>query len=114
MGLLSGKYRSPDQLPAGDVRRQTPWWTFFAEATMPQWLARLDAVRDVLTSGGRSLVQGALAYVWARSERAVALPGVRTPAQVRELVAALDRGPLDADQLAAVDHILVGTAPSAR
>jgi aryl-alcohol dehydrogenase-like predicted oxidoreductase len=118
MGLLSGKYRTPDQLPAGDVRRHTPWWTFFDDARMPQWLARLDAVRDVLTSGGRTLVQGALAYVWARSERAVALPGVRTRAQVRELVGALAHGPLDAEQLAAVDRLLLepgrmSTAPSA-
>jgi aryl-alcohol dehydrogenase-like predicted oxidoreductase len=119
MGLLSGKYRTPDQLPAGDVRRHTPWWTFFDDDRMPQWLARLDAVRDVLTSGGRTLVQGALAYVWARSERAVALPGVRTAAQARELVEALAHGPLDAEQLAAVDQLLLGvgrvsTAPSAR
>jgi aryl-alcohol dehydrogenase-like predicted oxidoreductase len=118
MGLLSGKYRTPDQLPAGDVRRHTPWWSFFTEAGMPQWLARLDAVRDVLTADGRTLVQGALAYVWARSERAVALPGVRTAAQVRELVGALDHGPLDAEQLAAVDRLLLerereSTAPSA-
>jgi aryl-alcohol dehydrogenase-like predicted oxidoreductase len=118
MGLLSGKYRTPEQLPARDVRRNTPWWTFFDDARMPQWLARLDAVRDVLTSGGRTLVQGALAHVWARSERAVALPGVRTVAQVRELVGALAHGPLDADQLAEVDRLLlsgarVSTAPSA-
>jgi aryl-alcohol dehydrogenase-like predicted oxidoreductase len=117
MGLLSGKYRSPDQLPAGDVRRHTPWWTFFDGDRMPEWLARLDAVRDVLTAGGRTLVQGALAYVWARSERAVALPGVRTAAQARELVGALDHGPLDAAQLAEVDRLLLergSTAPSAR
>jgi aryl-alcohol dehydrogenase-like predicted oxidoreductase len=113
MGLLSGKYRTPDQLPAGDVRRHTPWWGFFKEAEMPQWLARLDAVRDVLTSGRRTLVQGALAYVWARSERSVALPGVRTVAQVRELVGALDHGPLDPEQVAEVDRLLVGAAPSA-
>jgi aryl-alcohol dehydrogenase-like predicted oxidoreductase len=114
MGLLSGKYRTPDQLPAGDVRRHTPWWTFFGDEEMPRWLARLDAVRDVLTSGGRTLVQGALAYVWARSERAVALPGVRTVAQVQELAGALAHGPLDAEQVAAVDRLLVGAAPSAR
>jgi aryl-alcohol dehydrogenase-like predicted oxidoreductase len=115
MGLLSGKYRSPDQLPAGDVRRHTPWWTFFDGDRMPEWLARLDAVRDVLTADGRTLVQGALAYVWARSERAVALPGVRTAAQARELVGALDHGPLDAAQLSEVDRLLLergSTAPS--
>jgi aryl-alcohol dehydrogenase-like predicted oxidoreductase len=113
MGLLSGKYRTPDQLPAGDVRRHTPWWSFFGDAEMPQWLARLDAVRDVLTSDGRTLVQGALAYVWARSERSIALPGVRTAAQAEELVGSLGHGPLDADQLATVDRLLEGAAASA-
>ncbi|HLU58172.1 MAG TPA: aldo/keto reductase [Pseudonocardia sp.] len=113
MGLLSGKYRSPQQLPASDVRRHTPWWSFFKADRMPQWLARLDAVRDVLTSGGRTLVQGALAYVWARSERAVALPGVRTVAQVQELVGALEHGPLDPAQLAEVDRLLAGPVPDA-
>ena len=110
MGLLSGKYRTPDQLAAGDVRRHTPWWTFFDDAQMPQWLARLDAVRDVLTSDGRTLVQGALAYVWGRSARAVALPGVRTPAQARELASALAHGPLDTGQVAEIDRLLA--APS--
>jgi hypothetical protein len=37
----------------------------------------------------------------------VALPGVRTRAQVRELVGALAHGPLDAEQLAAVDRLLL-------
>ena len=68
MGLLSGKYSSPDDLAPGDVRRNTPWWTFFDDNRMPEWLKRIDLVRDVLTSGDRSLVQGAIAYVWGRSE----------------------------------------------
>src|SRR6478609_5811000 len=31
MGLLSGKYSSPNDLAPSDVRRNTPWWTFFAD-----------------------------------------------------------------------------------
>jgi aryl-alcohol dehydrogenase-like predicted oxidoreductase len=36
MGFLSGKYHSRDQLVAGDVRRETPYWDYFTEAGMPQ------------------------------------------------------------------------------
>lgn len=110
MGLLSGKYAAPEQLAADDVRRNTPWWTYFDEADMPGWLDRLDAVRDVLTSGGRTLVQGSLAYVWGRSGRAVALPGVRTVGQAREQAGALAFGPLTPEQVADVDAILATRA----
>ena len=65
MGLLGGRYQRPEDLPGGDVRRQTPYWTFFTEGRMDEWLARLGSVREVLPGGGRTLVQGALAYVWA-------------------------------------------------
>lgn len=112
MGLLGGRYTAPDQLPAGDVRRNTPWWTYFDESEMPRWLARLEAVREVLTSGGRTLVQGALAYVWGRSPRAIALPGVRTVAQAREQAGALAAGPLTAEQVAEVDALLASPAPA--
>src|SRR5262249_10576178 len=66
MGLLSGKYSSPNDLAPGDVRRNTPWWTFFDDDRMAEWLKRIDLVRDILTSDRRSLIQGALAYVWGR------------------------------------------------
>ena len=111
MGLLSGKYTAPAQLDAGDVRRNTPYWTWFDDDAMAGWLARVDAVRDVLTSDGRTLVQGALAYVWGRSARAIALPGVRTAAQARDLAGALEHGALSADQVAQVDAL--AGAPSA-
>jgi aryl-alcohol dehydrogenase-like predicted oxidoreductase len=110
MGLLSGRYTSPEQLPASDVRRNTPWWTFFDAEHMPAWLARIEAVRELLTTDGRTLVQGALAYVWARSPRAVALPGVRTVAQAKEQAGALAFGPLDTATAADIDARL--RAPS--
>jgi aryl-alcohol dehydrogenase-like predicted oxidoreductase len=106
MGLLSGRYRRPDDLDPGDVRRQTPYWTFFAEGRMDEWLARLDDVRQVLTGGGRTLVQGALAYVWGASPAALPVPGARTVAQVREQAGALEHGPLSAEEVATVDRLV--------
>lgn len=54
MGLVSGKYRSCDQLALGDVRRATPYWDYFTEAGMPRWQERLAAIRDELCSGQRT------------------------------------------------------------
>ncbi len=110
MGFLSGKYQSPDQLGAGDVRRETPHWDYFTEEGMPRWQQRLAEVRDELCSDGRTLVQGALAYVWGRSPRAVALGGIRTPEQAKEQAGALDHGPLTQEQVARIDALMADDA----
>ena len=49
------------------------------------WLARLDAVRDLLTVGGRTLVQGALGSLWALDPALVPLPA-ETAAQISVLL----------------------------
>lgn len=72
----------------------------------PRWTARVDALRDVLTSGGRTLAQGALAWIWARSPRTVPIPGFRSVAQAEQNAGALEKGPLTAGQMAEIDRIL--------
>jgi aryl-alcohol dehydrogenase-like predicted oxidoreductase len=52
------------------------------------------------SSGGRTLAQGALGWLWARSPRTVPIPGCRTVAQVEDNVGALEHGPLTAGQVA--------------
>jgi aryl-alcohol dehydrogenase-like predicted oxidoreductase len=107
MGLLTGKYRPGGALPpADDVRRDTPHWDYFDDDAFPTWSARVDAIREALTSDGRTLVQGALAWIWARSPAAIPIPGFRTAAQVEENAGAMAFGPLRADALAAVDAAL--------
>ena len=39
------------------------------------WLEKIDQIREILTSGGRTLAQGALAWIWGRSERTIPIPG---------------------------------------
>jgi aryl-alcohol dehydrogenase-like predicted oxidoreductase len=114
MGLLSGKYRSPQDLAGDDVRRVTPHWDFFRPGAMEGWLRRLDDIRDVLTSGGRTLPQGALAWVWARSPVTVPLPGFRTEAQVLDNAGALAYGPLGDEQVAEIDGLLRAAADAGR
>ena len=109
MGLLTGKYTATSTLGADDVRGTAApeWMQLFRDGRpAPEFLARVEAVRDVLRSDGRTLAQGALAYLWARSDRTIPIPGCRTVAQVEENAGALAYGPLTKDQLADVERLL--------
>ncbi|MYU15082.1 aldo/keto reductase [Streptomyces sp. SID8361] len=109
MGLLTGKHTAGRSLENGDIRNTPPAWLpgFIADAGAdPAWLRRVDALRDILTSEGRTLAQGALAWIWARSPRTIPIPGFRTVLQAEENAGAIAKGPLTAGQLADVDRIL--------
>ncbi|MFJ5994181.1 aldo/keto reductase [Streptomyces sp. NPDC092370] len=109
MGLLTGKRREGQRLEAGDIRSRPPaWLPGFGDGSGadPEWLARVDALREVLTSEGRTLAQGALAWLWASSPRTVPIPGFRSVAQAEENAGALEKGALTGAQLAEVDRLL--------
>jgi aryl-alcohol dehydrogenase-like predicted oxidoreductase len=94
MGLLTGKYDLSNRPPADDVRRDTPWWTYFDDDAMESWLQRLDKVRELLTVDGRTLAQGCLSYLWTLDPAIIPLPGARTVSQAEENAGALAFGPL--------------------
>jgi aryl-alcohol dehydrogenase-like predicted oxidoreductase len=109
MGLLTGKYSANSVLPADDVRgtKSPSWMKFFKEGKPgPEWLKKLDAIRAILTSGGRTLAQGALAWLWGQSAKTIPIPGFKTVAQVEENCAAMQFGPLNAKQMRAIDALL--------
>lgn len=108
MGLLTGKYAAGADFEATDVRRSSPdWLTYFRDGQpSPEWLGCLEAVREVLTSSGRTLAQGALAWLWARSPATLPIPGFRTVRQVEENAGALTYGPLTPAQMAEVERLL--------
>ncbi|GAA3408874.1 hypothetical protein GCM10018952_07510 [Streptosporangium vulgare] len=108
MGLLSGKYNDGRTVGRDDVRSQNfDWQIYFRDgAIAPEWLPHIEAVRELLTSGGRTLAQGALAWLWARSETTIPIPGCRTVAQVEENAGALQYGPLSRDEFAQVEEVL--------
>ncbi len=110
MGLLTAKVTAATTFGADDIRGRAPeWLQWFADGRpTPEFLRRRDAVRDILTSDGRSLAQGALAWVLARSSRTVPIPGVRTVAQVEENAAVLDRAPISPQQVEEVRSLLAG------
>ncbi|GGS45985.1 aldo/keto reductase [Streptomyces violaceus] len=109
MGLLAGKRRAHQPLESGDIRSRPPaWLQGFGDGSGadPEWLARVEAVRAILTSEGRTLAQGALAWLWARSPATVPIPGFRSVAQAEENAGAMAKGALTGEQLAEIDQLL--------
>jgi aryl-alcohol dehydrogenase-like predicted oxidoreductase len=107
MGVLTGKFAPDTTFKDDDVRTHAKWAAAFKDGRPnPEWLKRLESLREVLTGGGRTLGQGALAWIWARSGKAVPIPGFKTVKQVEENCAAMDFGPLTPEQMAEVDGIL--------
>lgn len=112
MGLLARKASGDAGRPgAGDIRAVPPaWLTWYGEGGVPApvWAERVAAVREVLTSGGRTLAQGALAWLWARSPHSVPIPGFRSVAQAEENAGALAHGPLDEGRMKEIEALLRG------
>jgi aryl-alcohol dehydrogenase-like predicted oxidoreductase len=107
MGILSGKFSPSSTFAKDDVRSKVEWFGGFQGGKPnPEWLKQLDALREVLTSGGRTLVQGALGWLWARSEKTIPIPGFKNLQQVDENARALSCGPLTPDQMRQIDTIL--------
>ncbi|MFI6697058.1 aldo/keto reductase [Streptomyces sp. NPDC050433] len=116
MGLLTDKTGSGSRGAKGDIRAVPPSWLRWFGAgggALPEWVARVDAVRSVLTSDGRTLAQGALAWLWARSELTVPIPGFRSVAQVEENAGAREFGPLSPAQLQEIADLLAPGAATA-
>jgi aryl-alcohol dehydrogenase-like predicted oxidoreductase len=108
MGVLSGKYDAASRFATDDVRSQDEEWKsyFRGGGVAPDYLKRLQAVRDLMQSDGRNLVQGALSWIWARSANTLPIPGFRSLQQVDDLVGALTFGPLDAETMAEIERVL--------
>ncbi len=108
MGLLSGKYSGGVNVGPNDLRAESlEWMTFFRGGRAdPRFSRCLDAVRDLLCSGGRTLPQGALGWILAKWPHALPVPGFKSEGQVRENLGALELGPLPPDVTAEIDQIV--------
>jgi aryl-alcohol dehydrogenase-like predicted oxidoreductase len=108
MGLLTGKYRPGAETGKNDVRASgVEWLTYFKNGEpAPEFAARLAAIRELLRTGGRSLAQGALGWILARSPNTLPLPGFKNEAQVRDNFGAIQKGPLPASVMTEIDGLL--------
>lgn len=101
MGLLSDKYNQDSHFVATDVRSRS-----FSSERLAQIVENRGKIREILTSNGRTVAQGALAWLWAQGEQVVPIPGIRTEAQARENAGAVAFGPLTPAQVAEIEQLL--------
>jgi aryl-alcohol dehydrogenase-like predicted oxidoreductase len=100
-GFLSGKIQSLDDLTPGDWRRNMPR---FRGDNFQKNLNLVRHVQEVATAKGCTPSQVALAWVLARGEDMLPIPGTTSRAHLEENLAALDVA-LTPEDLARIDEI---------
>ena len=101
-GILTGKFNSTSKFPSNDIRSRAD----FSDPEIVKRLIIVDELRDILTSNGRTMAQGALAYIWALDERMVPIPGFKSVKQVKENAGAMQFGPLTDSQVKEIQTIV--------
>ena len=101
-GFLSGRFRSIDDLAPDDLRRNHPR---FQGENFTRNLELVDRVREIADAKGVTASQLALAWVLARGEDVVPIPGTTRVANLEQNVGALEV-PLDDKDLARLDEVL--------
>lgn len=111
MGLLSEKHLTKAVLADSDIRGLSPDWLAYFKDGKPSsdLVTKISHIREILTSNERSLVQGALAWLWAQSPNNIPIPGFRNRTQVQGLIQSLDKGPLSQQQMSEIITILKST-----
>ena len=108
MGVLSGKYDTNTIMPANDVRasRET-WMEYFQDGKAnPAFMRSLNAVRELLMTDGRTLVQGALGWIWGQASNNIPIPGARTEEQIKGIAEALSYGDLPVDVMNEIETLI--------
>ena len=101
MGFLSDKYQQGTRFGSTDCRSND-----FDAQRINDIVANRDRIREILVSDGRTVVQGALGWLWALGDQVVPIPGIRTEAQAIENAAAMQFGPLSPQQMAEIESLL--------
>lgn len=85
-GVLTGKYSHNSQLGKEDFRSAGHSWVAYFEdgKPRPEYLQKLAAIRDILTSNGRTLSQGALCWLLSVNENNIPIPGFKNDMQAKE------------------------------
>jgi len=110
-GFLTGAIRTPDDFDADDYRKTNP--RFIGE-NFARNLALVDKVRALADARGCTPAQLALAWVLARGEHVVPIPGTRRIANLDDNLGALDVR-LGAQDLADIEAVFpAGAAAGTR
>ncbi|MGR3867140.1 aldo/keto reductase [Streptomyces graminifolii] len=102
-GMLTGKITSRDDLPENDYRRRMPR---FSEEAFAANLAAVDTVREIAQAHQAAPGQVALAWLLAKADDIVPIPGTLHVSRLEENTAAADLR-LTAEEIARLDTLPV-------
>ncbi len=108
MGLLSNKYDASTVISGKDIRStDMDWMTFFQNGRPSlEYINRRDAIKEILASEGRTVTQGALAWLLGRSDNLIPIPGFKGIKQAVENAKVLEFGPMSKDQVTEVENLV--------
>lgn len=110
-GFLTGAFQSPDNFPPDDWRRHSPR---FQGENFHRNLELVEKIKQIATQKQCTLAQLALAWLLAKGEDVIPIPGTKRQARLLENVAALEIE-LTADELQQIEAILpIGAAAGTR
>ncbi len=107
-GILTGKFTPDSTFPKDDIRSEAD----FHSERLTRRLELVDALCELLTSGGRTMAQGALGYIWALDPRMVPIPGFKSVEQVEQNAGAMGFGPLSQDVLEQIQQVVAERTPA--
>lgn len=110
-GFLTGRLRSLEELPPGDMRRSVPR---FQDAHWSRNEGLVSALEALATARGCSAGQMALAWVLAQGDDIVPIPGTKRRTYLEENVAAVDLTLSDLEQARLNELFVPGAASGER
>ncbi|MEV0536346.1 aldo/keto reductase [Kitasatospora sp. NPDC050463] len=105
-GFLAGRFSSPDELDRDDFRRSNPRFT---EANLAANLRLAEKVKEIAAEKDITPAQLAIAWILARGEDLVPIPGTKRRTYLEQNAGAVDVELTD-DDLARIDAELPGAA----
>ena len=101
-GLLTGKHHADRPIPGGRFDANQ---LYLDRYWHPAYFEAVDQLKSIAAGAGRSIVDMALNWVLHHTPTDCAIIGASTEAQLTENLAALEKGPLPADVVAACDGV---------
>ena len=110
-GFLTGAFQSPDNFPPGDWRRHSPR---FQGENFYRNLELVEKIKEIAAQKQCTPAQLALAWLLAKGEDIIPIPGMKRQARLQENVRAVEIG-LTADELQQIEAVVpIGSAAGTR
>jgi aryl-alcohol dehydrogenase-like predicted oxidoreductase len=99
-GLLTGKYKPGHEFSDTDHRKDS-----YPPEKLAATLARVEKLRFLAEGTGRTLAQAAIKFCLAHPAVSVVIPGIKTPQQADENIAAAATSELTPDELKRIETV---------